>query len=322
VDSKPKNTIKKLVVQKILCLPTSCLQFVLVNIIQRTVWYLNHEVTTFAEYGVDNGITIHLLLRLRGGGPGGGTAMVEVPQKQSQLASVNGTIDAVLSSMKEGQKQKAVTMDVLLRLGAQGTKDSASTESALGAQTSEGLTLQFDMITDPSPHAKGVPVTIDTTMLPVNAETEDTASTLSAFGCQTAKGVILQKGMIPDQLATAQGVPVTMDGEPSMIEGDKERDSPKNTFICLAAGGATAPIKMDKDRLPTAHSGTLTADHQGVFACATDGSNPFYLVGFSGGAKTQALLICRKLITLNLYYSRMSRFQPPPLIRVLISLLQ
>jgi len=63
--------------------------------------------------------------------------------------------------------------------------------------------------------------------------------------------------------------------------------------------------------------------HRGVFACVTDWSTPFYLVGFSWVANTQALLIYLKLISLNLYYSKMSGCQPPlTLFAVLIPLLQ
>jgi len=57
---------------------------VLVNKIQRTLLYLNNEVTTLAESGVQDGTTLQLIMRLRGGGPGGGTAMFGVQQSRTQ----------------------------------------------------------------------------------------------------------------------------------------------------------------------------------------------------------------------------------------------
>ena len=82
----PDTTLQELksLVQKILCLPTSGLQFVLVNKIQRTLLYLNNEVTTLAESGVQDGTTLQLILLLRGGGPGRGTAMFWVQQSLTQ----------------------------------------------------------------------------------------------------------------------------------------------------------------------------------------------------------------------------------------------
>ena len=67
--------------------------------------YLNNEVTTLAESGVQDGTTLQLVLRLRGGDPGGGTAMFGMQQSLTQCdadGSANAMDDCASTTTKCG----------------------------------------------------------------------------------------------------------------------------------------------------------------------------------------------------------------------------
>jgi len=82
---RPEATLAelKLLTQKSLGLSTSCLQFVMINTIKRQMMYLKDKVNTLANHGVEDVTTLHLILRLRGGGPGGGSYAPESHEGQS-----------------------------------------------------------------------------------------------------------------------------------------------------------------------------------------------------------------------------------------------
>jgi len=53
------------------------LAIVLVDKTTKHMRYLKDEINKLANYGIEDGSTLYLILRLRGGGPGGGSFALE-----------------------------------------------------------------------------------------------------------------------------------------------------------------------------------------------------------------------------------------------------
>jgi len=73
----------KLLTQISLGVPKKCWQFVVVDKTTKHMQYLRVEMNKLTNYGIEDGSTVYLILRLHGGGTGGGSFALESMESQS-----------------------------------------------------------------------------------------------------------------------------------------------------------------------------------------------------------------------------------------------